>query len=126
MPRFISRPIWAGCIYYLAWHPDRAELGGGPASEECSIRGTRAVIGEWPWFVGIEPGRATNAAKTVQPEWLEREGSRILEQPANEVWVLIGNPELRTPLPSWLEASGATRVAERETGGIRILQYRRN
>lgn len=123
---YVSADMEAACRYYLVWHPDRARLPGVSSSRGCALRGPRTVIGEWPWFVGLEPGRATNAPKVIQPEWLEREGRRILDQSATEVWVLIGNPDLRTPLPSWLEASGATRLAERETGGIRILQYRRN
>jgi hypothetical protein len=123
---YVSADMEAACSYYVAWHPDRAEPPGESSSRGCALRGTRTVIGQWPWFVGLEPGRATNAEKVVQPEWLEREGRRILEPRASELWVLIGNPDLRTPLPTWLEASGATRLAERETGGIRILQYRRN
>ena len=123
---YVSADMEATCIYYLAWHPDRSALSGDPSSRDCSFRGTRTVIGQWPWFVGLVPGTATDAAKTIRPEWLEREGRRVLEQPATELWVVIGNPDLRTPLPSWLEASGATRLAERDTGGIRILTYRRN
>jgi len=122
---YLSSDIGPACTYYLAWHPDRATLGGDSSSRDCTLRGTRTVIGQWPRFVGLAPGRATRAAKTIRPEWLEREGRRILDQPATELWVLIGNnPELRAALPSWLESAGAMRLAEHETRGIRILTYR--
>jgi hypothetical protein len=56
---YLSSDIGPACTYYLAWHPDRATLGGDSSSRDCTLRGTRTVIGQWPRFVGLAPGRAT-------------------------------------------------------------------
>ena len=122
---YLSADLGPACSYYLAWHPDRASLGADASTRECSVRGRRTVIGTWPEFVGIEPGRATSAAKVVSPEWLRGEGERLLDPPAAETWVVMGNPpSLRRALLPWLESSGGmARVAERDQGTILIRQY---
>ncbi len=123
---YLSSDIVPATFYYLRFHPDRFELGGDSLSQGSTLRGRRMVLGLWPSFVGVGPGRPPRSAKTLDTEWLEREGRRVLEPQATEIWVLIGNPDLRMPLPSWLEAVGVIREAEYETRGVRILKYRSN
>lgn len=121
---YVSSDLAPACEYYLRFHPDRSELPADSLLWGCGLRGTRTISGGWPTFVGLPPGLATRAAKTIDPGWLESEGRRVLDPTATEIWVLLGSvPELRTALPQWLEAAGATRRADREMGGIRILTY---
>ena len=123
---YLSSEIVPATFYYLRFHPDRLELGGDSLPQGSTLRGRRLVVGLWPSFVGEGAGRPPRSAKTLDREWLEREGRRILEPEANEIWVLIGDSEVRMALPSWLEAAGVTREAEYATRGVRILKYRRN
>ena len=124
---YVSSDIAPACEYYLRYHPDRSGLGADSLRWGCGLRGTRTISGRWPTFVGLRPGLATRAAKTIDPGWLESEGRRLLEPTATEIWVLLGGvPELRMALPQWLEAAGATRRADKEMAGIRILTYRPN
>ena len=119
---YLSADMVKTCTYYLAWHPDGADLGGVPASRECAFRDGQVVVGEWPILQA--QGLQTDVTREIEAAWLEREGRRILEKRANEIRLFIGLPHLRTVLPSWLEASGAIRVSDRETKHLRIVGYR--
>ena len=125
---YLSSDMVPATDYYLRFHPDRFELGGDSLSPGGTLRGRQMVSGLWPAFVGAGAGqgRPPRSAKTLDPEWLAREGRRVLEPQATEIWVLIGNPDLRMALPSWLETAGLTREAEYEARRVRILKYRRN
>lgn len=112
-------------VHYLRWHPDRLQLGGSTGVTGCEPRGTRTVVGEWPQFVGTEPGAATSGQRVIRPEWLEAEGARILARPAEEITLLFGYlRELRETLPAWLEMRGATRLAREENHPLLRLRYR--
>ena len=123
---YLSSDIAPAATYYLRFHPDRLELGGDALSPDSTLRGRRMIPASWPKFINAGPGLPPVTSRILDTEWLEREGRRISEPQATEIWVLIGNRDLRVALPSWLEAAGATREAEYETKGVRVLKYRRN
>lgn len=122
---YFSGDLRKACIYYLRWHPDREALGGSSTVTDCAPRGTHSVVGEWPQFVQGTAGASSGAPRAISPEWLEKEGGRILGQPADEVTLLFGYArELRDALPAWLEQAGATRVSRAENHPLLILRYR--
>jgi hypothetical protein len=121
---YLSPGMGPSCTYYLGWHPDRAGLEGEVGTPTCALRGRRTLVGRWPLFVGLAPGEATSAAKTVRPEWLQEEVRRIRQLSNTETWLLIGDVDLKTALPGALEQSGAIKLADSETRGVRILKYR--
>ncbi len=123
---YVSWDLEPACIYYLAWHPDHAELNGEPRAKSCTLRGTRSVIGSRPEWVGIAPGTGAFTATVLRPEWLEREVHRIVEQTSGELWVLVGLPRrLQATLPTALDESGALSLSRREVGKIHSLKYDR-
>ena len=124
---YISSDLEPACVYYLAWHPDGAALRGNQSTRDCSISGTKTVIGGWPEYVGVVPGAETSGPKVLRPEWLEAEGHRILREPGNEVWLVLGHiPPVQSALPPWLEATGAMQVAQWDLEMLVIRTYHRS
>ena len=121
---YIASDLGPPCVYYLHWHPDRAARRDDQLTRDCSITDTRTVIGKFPQYVGVAPGAATSGPKVVRAEWLESEGRRILSEPANEIWLVLGyNPPVQTALPQWLEATGARQVSEQLWRTLHIRTY---
>lgn len=121
---YIASDLGPPCVYYLHWHPDRAARRADQSTRDCSITDTRTVIGKFPQYVGVAPGAATSGPKVVRAEWLESEGRRILSEPANEIWLVLGyNPPVQTALPQWLEATGARQVSEQLWRTLHIRTY---
>ena len=121
---YFSRDLSVACAYYHTWHPDRHELRGIPSAKDCSLRDVRTVTGRWTTSLNFPSGSAAEVDSAWQ-EFTEAEGRRILAGPASaDLWVVIGPSRLQQLVPSWLEANGATQLAEQNMRGLRILQYR--
>jgi hypothetical protein len=136
---YLSSDLIPACTYYLDWHPDRTELGGGepPAEEErnlggmegvstthCAVRGATTLSGTWPVFVRRPASSSFDTPMPVQPEWVEQEGSRILAATASQLWLVLAHSrQLQAALPSWLEEHGLKRVGEQRRRTLLVIVY---
>jgi hypothetical protein len=136
---YFSSDLVPACTYYLGWHPDRVEMGGGDVkgggaadlrpgagvvTTNCAVRGATTIIGTWPLFVRRSRGAPTNTPVPIRPEWLEREGGRILAGTGKELWLLLGHSrQLHEALPAWLEAHGLGQTSRQQRRALLVLEY---
>jgi hypothetical protein len=136
---YVSSDLVPACTYYLGWHPDRVEMGGGESTgggaadlgpgagvvtTNCAMRGATTITGTWPLFVRRSPGAARNTPVPIQPEWLEAEGGRILAGSGNELWLLLGHSrQLHESLPAWLETRGLKQTSRQQRRTLLVLEY---
>ena len=129
---YVSSDLVPACRYYLAWHPDRIEMGGGvdgartDSTTMCARRTGRIIAGQWPLFVRRTPGAPFNAPMPVQPEWIEQEGNRVLSTAGNHLWLILAHSrQLQDALPPWLESHGFKRVEESRKRTLFVVEYQR-
>jgi hypothetical protein len=136
---YLSSDLVPACTYYLGWHPDRVELGGGEkqgggaaqlgpgggvATTNCAVRDATTITGTWPLFVRRPRDAAPNTPVSIQAEWLEGEGGRILAATGNELWLVLGHSrQLHEALPAWLEGHGFRRTSVQERRTLLVLEY---
>jgi hypothetical protein len=136
---YFSSDLVPACTYYLGWHPDRVELGGGEkkgggaaqvgpgagiATTNCAVRDATTISGTWPRFVRRPRDAALNTPVSIDPEWLEGDGGRILAAPGRELWLLLGHSrQLQEALPAWLEGHGLKRTSSQQRRALLVLEY---
>jgi hypothetical protein len=136
---YFSSDLVPACTYYLGWHPDRVEMGGGEntggraadlgpeagvVTTNCAVSGATTITGTWPLFVRRSPGAARDTPVPIQPEWLEREGGRLLAATGNELWLLLGHSrQLHESLPAWLEAHGLRQTSSLQRRTLLVVEY---
>ncbi|HZI29294.1 MAG TPA: glycosyltransferase family 39 protein [Gemmatimonadaceae bacterium] len=136
---YFSSDLVPACTYYLGWHPDRVEMGGGErkggraadlgpgagvVTTNCAVHGATTITGTWPLFVRRSPGAPRETPVPIQSEWLEAEGGRILAGTGNELWLLLGHSrQLHESLPAWLEAHGLRQTSRQQRRTLLVLQY---
>jgi hypothetical protein len=128
---YFSSDLVPACRYYLAWHSDRVELGGGAegsarsdSTTMCTVRGATTLPGTWPAFVRRPAGAPWDTPMPIQPEWLEAEGARILAATGSELWLILGHSrQLHESLPAWLEGHGLTRTSGQKRRTLLVVKY---
>ncbi len=136
---YLSSDLVPACTYYLGWHPDRVELGGGEsrgggaaqvgpgggvATTNCAVRDATTITGTWPRFVRRPRDAAPNMPASIDPEWLDVEGGRILAATGNELWLLLGHSrQLHEALPAWVEGHGFRPTSSQQRRTLLVLEY---